>query len=191
MSTNNRRSAGSWLAALAGGLAMLALVSCAEPTPYAPSTPDNANGYADQQLAANRYRITFTGNSVTSREVVENYLLLRAAEVTRNAGYDYFVFDTRDTRANTIYYSDYYSDFPGFVGFHRFDHHFHAFAFFPYDYGYEGYSRPITRYQAYAEIVVLPKDEAKHEPRAMNADDVIAHLRPVTVQQPPPAASSY
>lgn len=188
MSMNHRRSGGSWLAAFAGGLAMLALVSCAEPTPYAPSTPDNANGYADQQLAANRYRITFTGNSVTSREVVESYLLLRAAEVTRNAGYDYFVFDTRDTRANTTYYSDYYSSFPGFVGFHHFDHHFHTFAFFPYD--YESYSRPITRYQAYAEIVVLPKGEAKSETRAMNADDVIAHLRPAATQ-PPPAASSY
>lgn len=190
MSIDHRRSISSRLAALVGGLAVLGLAACAEPTPYAPRTADSSTGYTDQQLAANRYRITFSGNSVTGRDTVENYLLLRAAEVTRNAGYDYFVFDTRDTRAKTTYYTDYYSSFPGFVGFHHFGrHHFHSFAYFPYD--YEGYSRPITRFQAYAEIVVLSDAEAKAESRAMSASDVVAHLRPAASQPASAPASSY
>ena len=54
-------------------------------------------------LTQNRYRVTFTGNSVTPRETVESYLLLRAAEVTRAAGYSNFMFDTRNTKANHTY----------------------------------------------------------------------------------------
>lgn len=192
MSTKRRRSIGSRLTAFAGGLAVLALAACAEPTPYAPSTPDNATGYTDQQLAANRYRVTFSGNSVTSRQTVENYLLLRAAEVTERAGYPYFVFDTRDTDTKTTYYTDYYySGFPSFVGFHHFGHGFHSFGYYPYyePYYNDGYSRPITRYQAYAEIVLLSDAEAKAEPRALSARDVISHLH--VTSPPPPPASSY
>lgn len=191
MSSYHRRLIGSRLAALVGGLAVLGLAACAEPTPYAPRTADSSTGYTDQQLAANRYRITFTGNSVTSRETVENYLLLHSAEVTERAGYPYFVFDTRNTAANTTYYSDYYSSFPTFVGFHRFHHGFHSFAFFPEPFGYEGYSRPITRYQAYAEIVLLSPEQAKSESRALSARDVISHLQPAASQPASAPPSTY
>src|SRR6201994_1755119 len=85
--------------AAAAGLALLA--GCMGPTPYAPRTEGNRTGYTDRALTQTRYRITFTGNSVTPRETVETYLLLRAAEVARAAVYDSFVFDTRNTRANT------------------------------------------------------------------------------------------
>ena len=57
-----------------------------------------ATGYTDRALTQNRYRVTFTGNTVTPRETVESYLLLRAAEVTRAAGYSHFMFDTRNTQ---------------------------------------------------------------------------------------------
>lgn len=197
MSIDHRRSIGSRLTAFAGGLAVLALAACAEPTPYAPRTADNSTGYSDQQLAANRYRITFTGNSVTSRETVENYLLLRAAEVTQSAGYSKFVFDTRDTKANTSYRS--YSDYPYYS---YFGYPYGGYGGYGYGYGYGGhgyggygygdsYSRPITRYQAYAEIVVLSDAEAKTESRAMSASDVVAHLRPAASQPASAPASSY
>ena len=53
------------------------LAACAKPTPYKPA--DNGTGYTEQKLEANRYRVTFSGNSVTDRETVDNYLLYRAA----------------------------------------------------------------------------------------------------------------
>src|SRR5437764_369172 len=71
------------------------------PTPYAPRSEGQATGYTDLALTQTRYRITFTGNSATPRETVEGYLLLRSAEVARAAGSESFMFDTRDTSANT------------------------------------------------------------------------------------------
>ena len=84
-------------------LALTLLAGCASPAAYAPRASGQSTGYTDQELTQTRYRITFTGNSVTSRETVENYLLLRAAEVTQAAGYQFFMFDSRDTRAMTRY----------------------------------------------------------------------------------------
>ena len=56
--------------------------------------------------------MTFRGNSATRRETVENFLLLRSAEVTRDAGYAWFAFDTRDTEAKTTYHTD-FAGWPG------------------------------------------------------------------------------
>ena len=80
------------------GLA-LALAACTAPAPYAPRRPGETTGYTDRELAPGRFRVTFTGNSVTERDTVENYLLLRAAEVTLASGGTHFIFDDRDTRA--------------------------------------------------------------------------------------------
>src|SRR5712671_4396926 len=80
---------------------LVCLAGCMMPTPYAPRLEGERTGYTDRALTQNRYRVTFTGNSATPRETVESYLLLRAAEVARAAGFNNFVFDTRNTRANT------------------------------------------------------------------------------------------
>lgn len=185
-----RRPFGSRVMVWLAGLALFGLAACAAtPTPYAPKTADTSTGYTDQQLDHNRFRVTFTGNSSTSRETVENYLLLRAAEVTLGAGYDYFLFDTRDTKANTTYRTS----FSGWPGWHGYGWYWHSWAYDPFGpdpfgpgpFGMDTTSRPITRYHAYAEIVLLTADQAKDEPRAANAREIIAHLRP----PPPPAAS--
>src|SRR6478752_1827617 len=86
-------------------LALIAgfLMGCMQPTPYQPRLQGQDTGYTDRALTQNRYRVTFTGNSVTPRETVESYLLLRAAEVARAAGYASFMFDTRNTKANHSY----------------------------------------------------------------------------------------
>ncbi len=89
--------------ALPFALVAVLLAGCMTPSPYAPRTERDRTGYTDRELAQNRYRVTFTGNSATPRETVESYLLLRAAEVTRAAGYQSFVFDTRNTKANRSY----------------------------------------------------------------------------------------
>src|ERR1700761_3258714 len=77
------------------------LAACAQPAPFAPRGADQQTGYTDRQLAQNRWRVTFTGNSATPREQVEDYLLLRSAQVTLAAGATHFLFDNRDTQAKT------------------------------------------------------------------------------------------
>lgn len=172
---------------LAGGLAAaayLALAGCTTgPAAYAPKTDETSTGYTDEQLTSNRYRVTFTGNSVTARETVENYLLLRSAEVTLAAGFDYFLFDTRSTKSRTTYLSS----FTGWPGWGGYGSYWHSWAWGP-PYGpgpfdMDATSRPITRFQAYAEIVLLTDAQAKSEPRAINANEIVNHLRPA----PPPA----
>lgn len=83
-------AAAAALVALAGG--------CASPTPYQPlsSASRTAGGYSDQRLAEDRYRVTFAGNALTSRERVESYLLFRAAELTLEQGYDWFLVIDRE-----------------------------------------------------------------------------------------------
>jgi len=74
------------------------LLGCATATPYQPVT--KGLGYAEQRLETTRYRISYTGNSATPREVVENYVMYRAAEVTLNNGYDWFLIADQVTRAD-------------------------------------------------------------------------------------------
>ena len=41
------------------------LSACATSTPYQPAGPDHY-GYQEQQIEANRYRISFRGNSISA-----------------------------------------------------------------------------------------------------------------------------
>lgn len=74
------------------------LVACtASPTPYEPAT--DRFGYSEQQIEQNRYRVSFAGNSATSRETVENYLLYRAAQLTVRNGYEHFALVDQEIEA--------------------------------------------------------------------------------------------
>lgn len=66
------------------------LVACASETPYKPAEHRGDYGYTETPLGDNRYRITFEGNSSTPAETVQDYALLRAAELTLSQGYDWF-----------------------------------------------------------------------------------------------------
>lgn len=165
------------LAILCAGLV---LAGCATPTAYQPAAGRYSTGYSDKRLAENRFRVTFSGNSATGRATVEDYLLLRAAEVTRDAGYSWFVFDTRDTETTTIYHTD-FAGWPGWGP--GYGWYWHSWAFGPY--GREATSFASTRYEAYAEIVLLSPEQAKDEPHALKAADVIARLGPAAVQPQP------
>ena len=151
----------------------LALAACMAPAVYGPRRPGATTGYTDRELAPGRYRVTFTGNSVTARETVQDYLLLRAAEVTLAAGGTYFVFDDRDTRARTTYHAD-----PAFYG----PPGFGAWGFRP-RWGYGPLGPPLmisqtTRYEASAEVVVLKPGQESSEPRAVDAREIVRHLAP-------------
>jgi hypothetical protein len=160
-------------------LSLLLLAGCATPAPYAPRGPGQPTGYTDRQLSDNRWRVTFTGNSVTPRETVENDLLLRAAEVTVAAGQTHFLFDTRDTQAQTRYDAIPAGPDLGFYGYWRFRPRWGYGAFGP-----DVDIVSTTKYESYAEIVVLNDAQAAHEPRAVDARAVIARL--ASPPAPPP-----
>src|SRR5579872_2803016 len=87
-------------AALVAAIALTAgLSACETATPYQPMAPHTKvwGGFTDQRIEADRYRVTFQGNSVTSRKTVETYLLYRAAELTLAQGYDWFEAAERHT----------------------------------------------------------------------------------------------
>jgi len=164
--------------ALPLALAAFLLAGCTTPTPYAPRTEGQRTGYTDRALTQNRYRVTFTGNTVTPRETVESYLLLRAAEVTRAAGYSGFLFDTRNTKANRSFQTIPYGPDPfwGGPGFGRRGFGYWGGWGFPYEPNYDVVVH--TNYDAYAEIVLLTPDQAAKEPRALSAAEVISRIGP-------------
>lgn len=80
----------------ASWLAPALLIGCASQTPYQPAEERGKVGYSETQLTENRYRITFTGNSRTPSETVQDYALLRAAELTLQEDYEWFLLASRE-----------------------------------------------------------------------------------------------
>ena len=77
------------------------LAACSSSTAYQPAEERGAYGYTESQLGKDRYRVVFTGNSSTDKETVNDYALLRAAEVTLQEGYDWFHLVNRDTESKS------------------------------------------------------------------------------------------
>lgn len=86
---------------LAAAFAALIMTgACATATPYQAATASD-RGFSDLKIEENRYQVEFAGNSLTDRRTVETYLLYRAAELTKQNGYDHFRVVRRDTDADT------------------------------------------------------------------------------------------
>lgn len=68
------------------------LTACA--TTYQPK--GLSGGYSEIQLDPTTARITFEGNGYSSRSTVEAYLIYRAAEVTIERGFDWFLVNERE-----------------------------------------------------------------------------------------------
>jgi hypothetical protein len=72
-----------------------ALASCATPGLYQPAdNREGGAGYTEARLSDAAWRVEFIGDDFTSRETVETYLLYRAAELTAENGFDWFVSST-------------------------------------------------------------------------------------------------
>jgi len=80
-------------------ISLAAIAACASTTPYQQAN-GRGDGYSEQKIERDKYRISFSGNSLTDRATVENYVLYRAAEVTIQTGNDYFIMleDSEDIR---------------------------------------------------------------------------------------------
>lgn len=162
----------------AAALLAITIAACvSNPTPYQPAAGNRGYGYTEQQIEMNRFRVTFAGNSQTPRTVVENYLLVRAAELTKAHGYNYFALVQQDVEPTTRYWSS-------FDGFGGYGYYRHSWPYYGAGADY-GTSYPITRYTAYADIVLLRGPKDPQDVRAFSADDVLARLGP-TVQRPQP-----
>ena len=182
---------------------VIALTACATATPYQPAKSDNMrNGFSETQIENDRVRITFDGNSLTKRETVETYLIFRAAELTKQNGYDYFTVTDRavdkETRLQSTgfndpyygffdysyfhprygwsnpYYRPYYSRFGrgGFGYRDPFADPFYGRSNFGRDFDY----REISRYRASAEVKFGRGTKPTNTPSAFNAQQVIENL---------------
>jgi hypothetical protein len=76
------------LAILSLSAAGLALSACASLAPYGPQMGPNGQGYVEQRIETNRFRVTYNG--VGAPGPVADMALLRAAELTTAQGYDWF-----------------------------------------------------------------------------------------------------
>lgn len=68
---------------------LLAACATAVGTPYGPAD-SKGYGYRETRIEADRYRVTFAGDGATPPETVEDYAMLRAAELTVGNGFDWF-----------------------------------------------------------------------------------------------------
>jgi hypothetical protein len=68
----------------------LGLGACASQSAYTPAEDSEAYGYYSMPLGDNRYRVGYNGNSTMSENLVKDYALFRAAELTMQQGKDWF-----------------------------------------------------------------------------------------------------
>lgn len=159
----------------------LGLAGCATVPPYyGPIGPDHLTGYSNLQLDQTHYQVTYHGDSSTPRDTVEEFLLLRSAQVAQEAGYPYFVFDTRGTKSRTYYYAM-FTGWPGWRGYG-----WYRWYGPPGMFDGDVEEIPVTQYEGYAEIVLLTEAQAQKEPRALNTQSVVTHLLPLAVPPSPP-----
>lgn len=125
-----------------------------------------AFGYDARAVGADRWRVSFAGNTATPRAVVEDYLLYRAAEIAREAGTSSFVVVHRETEPVMRFRVSGFGVGAGrgLVGSTVF-----AATAFPAD------ATPVTHYAAYLEIQFISGD-ASAGFEVKDADDVLAAM---------------
>lgn len=79
-------------------IAAVGLAACSSTgTSYVVADDEGDYGYSERKLTDTRYRVSFTGNSQTPVDLVQDYALLRAAELTVQKNYDWFEVADRST----------------------------------------------------------------------------------------------
>jgi hypothetical protein len=168
ISPRGRPGRAGHVAAVLGTLLLLAACASA-PTPYQAANGDF--GYREQQIEANRYRVSFAGNTATSRQTVEDYLLYRAAELTVQTRHDYFEVVDRSTEQS----------FGGGVSAPQVGVGYGSGSGFGV-----GMSVPILgggggssgRYTAQMDVLLRDGEKPQGDPNAYDAWEVISRLQP-------------
>ncbi|MFC7537221.1 hypothetical protein ACFQPG_07555 [Sphingomonas sp. GCM10030256] len=181
-------------------LAFVLLTGCATATPYQPYRPELTSGihggFSEQQLAPDRFLVRFHGNEFTSRDRVEGYLLYRAAELTLQNGYNWFLIADRRTehdvqtyvRPDPSYRPWYGPEYGYWSPYWRFYRRGVGWGSW-----YPGYGDPfwadrvdistVESFEAVAEILLRTGPPASSEMRVFDARRVLADLGP-TIRRP-------
>ena len=181
------------LLALAAVAALGGLAACQTATPYQPLRPGavGAGGYSEVRLEQDRWRVTFQGNSLTSRETVESYLLYRAAELTLAQGFDWFETVERKTDKHT----ETFAQPDPFYGRYGFGWHPY-WRYYGGGFGWRHWDpfwgdpfwadsidvQTVEKYEASSEIIMRHGPKPASDPRAFDAHDVTANLGPHLVR---------
>ena len=177
----------------------LGLCACVTATPYQPLAPGRAalGGYSDRELGADRFSVSFRGNSRTPRETVETYLLYRAAELAIARGGDWFeMVDRQTTRdRDTVAFPRPFPLRPGYgfgdwrPGWRYYGPDRRWRSWDPYDrdpfWDDEVDVQTIERFEVSAEIALHRGPMPSDNPRAIDARAVIARLGPQIVRPAP------
>lgn len=189
-----------YAALAASALLVATLGACATATPYQPNIRGQATsgGFSEVRLEADRFRVNFAGNSLTSRETVEGYLLYRAAELTVAQGYDWFAVVDRQTDRNARTYVEpdpFYRPWYGpSYNFWR-----PSWRYYGGGYGWRSWDpffgdpfwgdrmdvRTVERFEASAEIVMHRGAKPEADPRAFDARAVMDNLGPRVLRPAP------
>jgi hypothetical protein len=170
-----------------------ALAACETATPYQPLNAGSrtSGGYSDTKITADRWRVSFRGNTLTSRETVETYLLYRAADLTVAQGFDWFEPVDRHTDKKVEV-----DPAPGFYGGFGYGYGWRPYwRHYGFGYGWRGwdpywgdpfFDTTVTqKFEASAEIVMGHGQRPEGDHRAMDAREVMTNLRPHVI---PPKA---
>ncbi|MDB5474894.1 MAG: hypothetical protein JWP49_405 [Phenylobacterium sp.] len=79
-------------------LACASLAACAAATHFQPMTGRGGVGYSELRIEPGRYRVTFQGGPGAPEAQVQDYALLRAADLALAEGYDWFRIVDRNIR---------------------------------------------------------------------------------------------
>lgn len=76
-------------------------------TPYQRASSDDDEGYSDSQLQPDIFRVNFKADNDTHKERAYDFVLLRAAEVTREHNFSYFAImrSSNPATASSYYYN--------------------------------------------------------------------------------------
>lgn len=185
---------------IAAALTATALAGCMTATPYQPEAAGQrtSGGYSEQRLGPDRYRVHFHGNSMTPRDRVEGYMLYRAAELTVQNGYDWFLILDRhtDREVQTYavpdpFYRPWYGTRYGYWRPHwRYYRQGQGWTRWHPEVGGPFWAdrvdiRTIERFEADADIVMRRGPIPAGEERAFDARQVMRDLGP-TIERPRP-----
>jgi hypothetical protein len=76
-------------------LTLVFLSACSTMQPYAQAVSANSAGYSERRIEADRFSVTYRARGAADAALVQDYALLRAAELTTQNARDWFWVDRR------------------------------------------------------------------------------------------------
>ena len=164
-----------------GAAAAFVLGACATVTPYQPAAGGvNSYGFSDTRIEPGKYRVSFRGNTLTERTTVENYVLLRAAELSLADGYGHFLILDEDDAGRSDFRTTGFNNGFGAVG------GFGGFGNRGFGGVGVGTTSSRTRERVIQDVSVIVQafegQKAEDNYKAFNAQDVLDNLGPIALR---------